>query len=73
MKTIQEVQDELEYGEVFPIDEFLELLEMGELDDESSYGYYHDGEEETQKSVLLDAEDIEENREQYPYVIWYNN
>ena len=73
MKTIQEVQDDLLSGEVFPIDEFLELVEMGELDDEESYGFYHDGEEETNVKVVLDAGDIEDNRDQYPYVIWHNS
>ena len=71
MMTIQEIAEELGSGEVFAIEEFLELAEMGELD-EDGYGYYHDGEELTERRVVLDPEELEDMQEQYPYVVWYN-
>ena len=72
MMTLQEVQDEFETAEVFTTDEFLELVEVGEFDDSDSYGYYHDGDEESDERVELDVDEIEEKRDQYPYIIWYN-
>ena len=71
MMTIQEIQEDLDSGEVFAIDEFIELAEMGELDEEG-YGYFHDGEEMTEIRVALDVEELEDMQEQYPYVIWFN-
>ena len=71
MMTIQEIAEELDSGEVFAIDEFIELVQMGELDEDGT-GYFHDGEEMTDQTVTLDADELEEVKDQYPYVVWMN-
>lgn len=71
MKTIGEIMDEELTSDVFTVSEFLEMLDAEELYDINAYGYYHDGEHITDKKVWLNREDIEENGQKYPYIIWY--
>ncbi len=71
MKTINEIMAEELTCDVFTVREFLKMLDMKELYDINAYGYYHDGEQLTDKEVWLNREDIEENGQKYPYIVWY--
>lgn len=73
MKTLMEVQDECLTGYVFTVDEFIEMIEDGSIDiyNEDNYGYYHDGEIETEERVYFDKQSLKEAKEKYPYICWY--
>lgn len=71
MKTIDEIMAEELTCDVFTISEFLEMLDMEELYDINAYGYYHDGEQVTDNKVWLNREDIVENGQKYPYIVWH--
>ena len=72
MKSLDQVQEENTLMNVFTIDEFLELLEGGDVSpyDHDSYGYYHDGENLTDESVVLIESYIREAGKKYPYIVW---
>lgn len=57
----------VKYGEVFDIDDFLDAVDNGDIDEDDGYGKYHDGENLTDKHF-----DFYSNPEDYPYVVWYN-
>lgn len=60
------------YGNVFTLDEFVDLCDKGLLSSYDGQGYFHDGTKETEISVWnmdLIPDDV---WDQYPYVIWYN-
>ena len=71
MKTKQQVQEENKDCTVFTLEEFEECLDNGGITLCDGFGYFHDGEKETDTGVwedLLPWEDVEN----YPYVCWYN-
>lgn len=71
MKTIEQVQAEMEFGDVFKLEEFASMVTEGYLIPDDGVGYFHDGEKETNISVWntsLKYKDIK----RYPYVCWYN-
>ncbi len=72
MMTKEEVQNENMIADVYTIDEFIELLDMGAIDPYNldAQGYYHDGEHETTISVWLNRSDILDHKEKYPYILW---
>ncbi len=72
MKSLKQVQDENILMHVFTIDEFLELLADGDISpyDYDSYGYYHDGENLTEESVVLIESYIKDAGKKYPYIVW---
>ena len=74
MKTKEQVQKEglvAKYGTVFTTEEFAEYIERGSFIPYDGIGYFHDGENETDRSVWDDSITAEEV-EKYPYVCWYN-
>jgi hypothetical protein len=68
MKTIDQVQDEIGFGNVYTSEDFAEDVEYGGFTPYDGIGYYHDGEEETHISVWSDLRLLHK----YPYVCWYN-
>ena len=75
MKTKEQIQKEGVCaecgGEVFTTEEFAECIERGTFIPYDGVGYFHDGENETWRSVWDDSVTAEEV-EKYPYVCWYN-
>lgn len=70
MKTKEQVQAE-EYGHVFTLDEFFDKIESGCISPYDGYGYFHDGQNETNICVWDDSISLDDI-EDMPYVIWYN-
>lgn len=68
IKTIEEVQDEMDYGKVYTSQYFKKMIEEGSLNSYDGGGYYHDGQNKTDISVwskwTIDTT--------YPYVCWYS-
>lgn len=64
MKTLEQIQKEIDIGHVIPSSEFQNCCFNG-FDGE---GYYHDGNNETEICVWEDLSLLSK----YPYVIWYN-
>lgn len=75
MKTKEQIQKEGLCGEcggtVFTTEEFAEYVKRGSFIPYDGFGYFHDGENETDRSVWDDSVTAEEV-EKYPYVCWYN-
>lgn len=66
--------DMLFCADVYTIDKFIELIELGTITDYDGYGYYSfDGEEELEL-VPLNSNKIYKTSAQkgYKYIIWYN-
>lgn len=70
MKTLEQVQAEMKYGEVFTVEEFSDAVENGYFIPYDGIGRFHDGENETNISVWSDF--TPEEVKNYPYVCWYN-
>ena len=70
MKTVEQIQKEIPYGDVFISTEFKRYAEDGYFIPYDGFGYFHDGENETDYCVW-DVED-EAEFDKYPYVVWYN-
>ena len=70
MKTRAQVQREC-VGEVYTLKEFRSLYKEGLITLYDGYGYFHDGEAETDVDVFSDV-DPEHVWESYRYVCWYN-
>jgi len=70
MKTIEQI--EIETGsDTYTLEDFMNLRQCGFIGSYDGIGFYHDGENETRKSVwdkTLNWEDVKD----YPYVCWYN-
>lgn len=71
MKTIKQINNEV-FGDCFSIKEFAECVKCKEFIPYDGYGFYHDGEKETEEMVSFNYKDILAHKNQYPYVIWYN-
>lgn len=71
MKTLEQVQNEIGFGDVMPLSKFRHYVKSGFFTDWDGSGVFHDGENETQISVWsVDLFDSKYDR--YPYVCWYN-
>ena len=72
IKTKEQIQEELgDNGDVYTIMEFLDDMIGGCLLPYDGNGYFHDGTQETNKSVWDNDLSLVDLR-QYPYVTWYN-
>lgn len=70
MKSVEQIKKEC-IGDVFTLEEFLELINLGCINRYDGDGYFHNGENETNISVWdnnLTWDDVKN----YPYVCWYN-
>lgn len=73
MKTKEQVQAEEKIGDVFISDEFTEEVNDGCFMPYDGFGYFHDGENETEVGVFDgDGYYRYDAAKQYPYVIWFN-
>lgn len=68
MKTLVQVKEETEIGNVYTRERFIELLDEGWFTPYDGGGIYHDGENETNISVWS----VPIDATTYPYVIWFN-
>ena len=69
MKTIEQIQKEIPYGDVYLSNQFRLDAEDGYFIPYEGVGYFHDGENETDYCVWDVKQEIEFNK--YPYVVWY--
>jgi hypothetical protein len=79
IKTLEQVESELTCGEAFTTEQFAYYAHNNCLNAYDGFGYFHDGEKETDFNVWDNESPIydtvstwEELVEKYPYVIWYN-
>lgn len=72
MKTKEQIEKEIGFGDCFTVDEFAEYVTKGYFNRYDGVGYFHDGENETRISVWADVDTVFEARDTYPYVMWYN-
>lgn len=70
MKNIEQVQSE-EIGDVYTLEEFLEMVEADTVIPYDGYGYFHDGKHKTDICVWDDSITWDLIKD-YPYVVWYN-
>ena len=75
MKTIDEIRKNC-HGDVFPIKEFIHLMDIGAVTPHDGVGYFHDGKNETEFCVWNDhpggCTTQGEVIKKFPYVCWYN-
>ena len=71
MKTKQQIENEISYGDVYTLEEFFQEVKIGGFIPYDGDGYFHDGEEETSRSVWSSNLSLLELKH-YPYVCWYN-
>ena len=72
MKTKEQVQNEIgDSGTVFTVDEFDDAVSEGGITSYDGFGYFHDGEKETDFSVFSPYTKYEDIKDM-PYIIWYN-
>lgn len=69
MKSLEQIEKEIQYGNVYTTDEFLELLIQDVVSEYDGFGFFHDGERELDNKGVFDLSAWEED---YPYVVWYN-
>lgn len=72
MKTLEEIKSEVTYGSVYTIEKFIRLVDDGCIINYDGFGQYHNGENETEKSVSFDCNVLRKVKNKYPFVIWYN-
>lgn len=74
MKTIQEIEEEYPWANVFTFDDFVRHVNNGYINSYDGVGYFHNGREET--DLIVNVSRITSNttlRDRYPYICWYNN
>lgn len=71
MKTIEQVKQEIKFGNVYALEEFEEMLDDNAVSSYDGIGYFHDGEKETNISVFDDSLTYDDIKD-FPYVCWYN-
>lgn len=71
MKTKEEIQEEIRFGDVFESKKFLECVDSGCFNEYDGEGYFHTGECETNLSVW-DWDVIRDTFNNFPYVVWYS-
>lgn len=67
MKTLEEIKKEIKFGNVYTTDEFIEDVNLGNINEFDGIGFFHDGEKETEISCWN-----KQDADKYPYVCWYN-
>ena len=72
IKTLEEVEAEQDLGDVFTIENFIELVRDGYFTDYDGEGYLHNGKNETGYYAECVVTYLEEMKAKYPYVVWYN-
>lgn len=72
MKSLEEIEKEMQYGDIFTINDFIDCVKDGMFIDYDGHGYFHDGENKTKESVECNVEFLKSFVEKYPYVCWYN-
>lgn len=68
MKTKKEIKEEIPYADVMTTKMFLECVKCRGFIEYDGYGYFHDGEKETDVSCWSNLD----KAANYPYVCWYN-
>ena len=68
IKTLEEIRNEMEFGDIYTTKEFKKYVDDLFFIENDGCGYYHDGVNETRRSVW-DSSEIDMS---YPYVCWYN-
>lgn len=71
MKTLKQIQKEMEYGDIFTYEKFMKYVEDKYIINYDGIGYLHDGENKTNIKVHCDVQWLKSHRK-YPYVCWYN-
>ena len=75
MKTIQEIEEEYPWANVFTFDDFVRHVNNGYINSYDGVGYFHNGREET--NIMVNINQLRmgtaKMRERYPYICWYNN
>lgn len=71
MKTKQQIENEISYGEIYTLEEFFQEVKIGGFIPYDGFGFFHDGENETSRSVWSSDLSLLELKH-YPYVCWYN-
>ena len=71
IKTKEQVQSEIGFGDVYTIEEFFDCVKCGSFIPYDGVGYFHDGDKETARSVWSEDISLLELKN-YPYVCWYN-
>lgn len=70
MKTIEQVREEKDYGDVMTSEEFVDAVDEGYFIPYDGDGYVHDGEKELHDKSVWNMNKREILK--YPYVRWYN-
>lgn len=70
MKSIEQVQSE-EFGDVYTLEQFADMVEEGGIIPYDGNGYFHDGEHKT-KLCVWDESLTYDDIKNCPYVVWYN-
>ena len=73
MKTLQQVKRENPLSTVMTTQEFCQEVLTRHIIPFDGFGYYHDGEKETNTKVDFIPGIIWRYKDKYPYVCWYNN
>lgn len=71
MKTKEQIKNEIGFGEVYTIMEFLDLIIEGYIIPYDGIGYFHDGNNRTDKCIWNEKLFLTDLKK-YPYVCWYN-
>lgn len=71
MKNLEQVQREEEIGTVYTTKKFAECVRRGSFNSFDGVGFFHDGEQKTDKCVW-DDDLTWDDVKNYPYVVWYN-
>lgn len=72
IKTLEEVQAEMDFGDVYTISDFSEQVSQGSISDYDGIGYFHNGHEETEVCVFDPDIPYYMAILMFPYVCWYN-
>ena len=69
--TMDEIKDSMEFGDLYTVEKFRELVTEGYITNDDGCGCFHDGKRET--SIDVFSFDWFSDKEcEYPYVCWYN-
>ncbi len=66
MKNLKEIQNEIPYTDVFPIEDFIKYVKSGFITDWDGSGAFHDGEIETSVDVVCNMAYLESVKHKYP-------
>ena len=71
-RVCKELNEKIECGYVMTVDSFIECVAEGSFIDDDGSGAFVDWLGNKHKAVYCDVDWLERNRDQYPFVIWYN-